>query len=280
MIRGAIEVVTPECVQGWIYAQGVALRGKTVLAFVGDQCIGSASVDVFRQDLKDAGLGDGYLGFSVGTSVSEDRLPSVTVRLEGSDAVLLQNNSRVIGAGSDVAKLSKESQAAHIASLKWALKRGRLAQLDFDYLRILVTFGAYERGLVISKEGYSTGSESESPMKVIQGLLESYAGSSVKLGAHKLSSVDDLAAAIIAVRRNQNMQPVVAILSTQDAMLQVSEGSHVAGSLSAAAHPAGPVTYALSATNVLILDARVTAKLVARADSRASIQLVHAIREA
>jgi len=96
MIRGAIDSVKPTEVSGWLYCSTVALRDQVVLAFIGGRCIGSGKVEVFRKDLKDAGLGDGYCGFHFALHpVSGEQLGAVTVRLQGSDLSLLQANAKI-----------------------------------------------------------------------------------------------------------------------------------------------------------------------------------------
>jgi hypothetical protein len=98
MIRGAIDSIHPDKIGGWIYSEIGSLRGKKVLAFVGGQCVGSGEVGLFRQDLADAGLDGGYVGFSFDISLpSRDRLPSVIVSLENSDLFLKQPDA-VVGA--------------------------------------------------------------------------------------------------------------------------------------------------------------------------------------
>lgn len=100
MLRGAIEAVTDVTISGWLYSPDVDLRGRVVLAFSGQDCIGSGRVEIFREDLRSAGLGSGYAGFRfalayLGTPVPE----SVVIKLEGSDAVILQHGARILPHG-------------------------------------------------------------------------------------------------------------------------------------------------------------------------------------
>lgn len=97
MIRGAIDNVQPTEISGWLYSKTQVLRDHVVLAFVGARCIGSGKVDVFRKDLKDAGLGDGYCGFHFALHpVAGEELAAVVIRLQGSDLSLLQTSSKVV----------------------------------------------------------------------------------------------------------------------------------------------------------------------------------------
>lgn len=66
MLRGAIEIVTDDAISGWMHSPDADLLGRVVLAFVGDDCIGSGRVEIFREDLKAAGLGSGHAGFHFG----------------------------------------------------------------------------------------------------------------------------------------------------------------------------------------------------------------------
>ena len=97
MIRGAIEVATPVLVSGWIYSKTGSLRDHLVLAFVDGRCVGTGKVEIFRKDLADAKLGDGYCGFHFPIMLQNGEDPgSVVLRLQDSDAALLQTRSRVI----------------------------------------------------------------------------------------------------------------------------------------------------------------------------------------
>ena len=99
MIRGAIEVVDPDRIAGWIVANGLVLRGAPALAFAGNRCVGSGPIGVFRADLQGAGLGDGFAGFdfSITLRPGED-LASVVIKLPMSDFALLQRGSQVVDA--------------------------------------------------------------------------------------------------------------------------------------------------------------------------------------
>ncbi len=96
MIRGAIEVAQEKLVSGWIYSSQVKLRDTLVLAFSGARCVGSGRVDIFRQDLFDAKLGDGYCGFHFPVALEKGESPaSIVVRPADCDAALIQPTSRV-----------------------------------------------------------------------------------------------------------------------------------------------------------------------------------------
>ena len=96
MIRGAIESVQDKVVSGWIYAGPYKVRDHLVLAFSGPRCVGSGKVEIFRKDLAEAGLGDGYCGFHFPIELKPGEPPaSVVIRLADSDAALIQARSKV-----------------------------------------------------------------------------------------------------------------------------------------------------------------------------------------
>lgn len=100
MIRGAIEQATRENVSGWLYCQAMPLRGGLVLAFVGEECVGTGRIEFYREDLHKARLGDGYCGFYFPVQLQDNQDPAaIVVRLADSDLSLLQRGSLVVGGG-------------------------------------------------------------------------------------------------------------------------------------------------------------------------------------
>ena len=96
MIRGAIEVASRSVVSGWLYSPSIKLRGNIVLAFIDARHIGTGRIELFRKDLKEAGLGDGFAGFHFPIRLAEDDEPGrITIRLEASDLCLLQHDAGV-----------------------------------------------------------------------------------------------------------------------------------------------------------------------------------------
>jgi hypothetical protein len=97
MIRGSIEIAGRSLVSGWLYSPVVDLRGRLVLAFVGDRFVGGGRVEITRRDIKAAGLGDGTSGFYFPVSLQPGEDPgSIVVRLENSDLSLLQAHALVV----------------------------------------------------------------------------------------------------------------------------------------------------------------------------------------
>ncbi len=97
MIRGAIEIANRSVVSGWLYCKHFSLNGELAHAFVGSQHVGSGRIDLFRQDIKDAGLGDGFSGFYFPIALLENEAPeSVIVRLDECDMLLVQDSAAVL----------------------------------------------------------------------------------------------------------------------------------------------------------------------------------------
>ncbi len=97
MIRGAIEIANRSIVSGWLYSSAVDLRGQLVLAFVGKRHVGTGKIELFRKDIKDAGLGSGYSGFYFPVALEPGEEPeAVVVRLDQSDLALMHRDSVVV----------------------------------------------------------------------------------------------------------------------------------------------------------------------------------------
>ena len=95
MLRGAIDVARTGRVAGWMMSPLGSLRGQKVQAFVGAQCVGSGLIEVIRPDLYWL-IEDGYAGFNFRVQLLPDQdAASIIVKLEHSDAVLLQAESQV-----------------------------------------------------------------------------------------------------------------------------------------------------------------------------------------
>jgi hypothetical protein len=225
MIRGAIEFCTSDQVGGWIYSEAGAIRGRTVLAFVDDVCIGAGHIDQFRQDLLDAGLGDGYLGFLFHISIpSSDDASRVYVKLEGSDFALLQAGSKLsspLSADTVVVPPSLRSEA----SLAWMQQRGWLTEFDFDLLKNLHLFGVYDVPLrVAATPDNRNGTSSISPEIVAANALQLLCLEDVSLEETTVSAneLKDLHS------RNYSSphHAVVALWSPQRTKILVVEGSH------------------------------------------------------
>lgn len=303
VIRGHIEVATHEVVQGWIYDSDGRTRNKVVLAFSGADCVGSGKVDIYRPDLRDAGLGDGYLGFSFGVTLDPAAVGSMVVRFDGSDAVLLQAGAVVSAAGtpppagtrppadarvaaetSDAALLPAQSGAqpaaeAHapgaatmprvldratqerqIDRLRWQLKRARLSQAEFDYLRILWSVGVYERTL-LKRPDVGKTAVADAVMGVAAELLEAYLGAEADLTVIKSVTAATFKSELAKVKEDARIAPVFALCSNDRVAVRAAEGSHVLADPDEPPRRPHYVDHKLGPDSLLIMDARLSAEL-------------------
>jgi len=143
MIIGAIEAVSPEDISGWIHSRSDDLSGALVLAFLDDICIGAGRVELFRQDLADAGLGDGRRGFHfpIALPQPEDAF-RVCVRLDRCETFLLQSGA--ILSNRRAPRQVEEHVAGAIPDQEqraWLRARGWLQPAMNDLLESIESFG-------------------------------------------------------------------------------------------------------------------------------------------
>ncbi len=252
MIRGAIEIAKNSRVVGWIHSESQPLKSTTVLAFVGDRCVGAGSVDGFRQDLLDAKLGDGYCGFDFPVVLAEGETPgALIVRLQSSDAALLQQTSRIVGSGDDGAA-APDLGAIQTRSISWLMDRGMLEQPEYDFLRAIHSVGAYERGLRITKRG---GGEPSShridPETAASDMLGLLMMSEMRLTRSAVASVLDIA------QVGGFDAPVMALWSQDRGRISLDERSHLGGrrleSAPLTAPPAGGIDYSFGPDRLLFV---------------------------
>lgn len=174
MLRGAIDYNDGMRIGGWLHSPEVQVRDRLMLAFVDGQCVGSGHVDRFRQDIADAGLGDGHCGFNFPISLNRaDDRDRVYVKLDHSDFPLLQHHQRIeseASPGSAGDELSPET-------IEWMAQRTWIDEATQRCLSGLVSTGAHacepvsnERDAVAVArtifEGYRRG-----PVRVQQALI-------------------------------------------------------------------------------------------------------------
>jgi hypothetical protein len=224
MLRGSIDSVHHERVGGWIHSDKANLREATVLAFVDDRCVGAGQVGVFRQDLRDANVGDGYSGFSFPISLAEpadaDRL---YVKLEGSDAILIPRNAKI-----EVPDKSTMfgSFLHDDSSVEWMRSRGWLDNEEYNFLKYMTQMGVYDLSLIAPRSQEQPApavSEYEAAGQTLLSLLTlSPAGTetltcSVKRPEELIKQI---------TLRSYKALPVVALYTAQPNTVAVVEGSH------------------------------------------------------
>ena len=257
MIRGAIDLAASDMIGGWIYSDAFGVRSLPVLAYVDDICVGAGKVTEFRRDLAEAGLGDGYLGFKFRISLKspEDRR-RVVVKLEGSDALLVQQGSKIAAGDAAAASPPRRLPTRRISCLLWMRDRGWLNQAEYDFLTLIDQAGVYDRMLGNAKLGKAKGAEAE-PAAIVADLLGLYHMETVQLQQERIDAVSDLPGFLRSRESRDGADFIVALWAEGNARIGVLEGSHLARSGRADEPSAADVvSYRLSPDRLLFLNAR------------------------
>jgi hypothetical protein len=92
-INGNIDVCVPGRLHGWVICAETPETRLELEVICGGQLIGRCRADIYREDLKLAGFGDGRHGyaFSLPPELPPAALRSIRLRLSGSSAFLLQS---------------------------------------------------------------------------------------------------------------------------------------------------------------------------------------------
>jgi hypothetical protein len=219
MIRGHVDFVSRTRIEGWLYSERLPLSGARVLAFEGDDCVGAGRIEVFREDLHRAGLGDGIAGFSFFIQLKPDHNPrTVHVQLEGSDLVLRQVGSLI--APPAAAGYSRRGPRA-VQTLSWMLGCGWLTQGQYDALRLLGQFGAYRQSL-------RGASDPTQRLSVVGALLQLHAQMDVIPEPYEELWGEDLAPlGAVLEERFPGVAPVIALWAPWTTTLNYCEASHL-----------------------------------------------------
>jgi hypothetical protein len=254
ILRGAIDFISPTRICGWMYSEKASVTGMTALALLDGQCVGAGEVQVFRPDLAQAGLADGNLGFDIQISVKQRGDEArVAIKLEGSDAVLLQPAARVerAEAGNGAALPSFRS----MASLDWMRARGWLEQTEIDLFKGVEQFGVYDRSLRLSKVAEKlAGAPLLDPQAEAKQMLELLRLKRVDLRERRMEGVP----ALLRERADlaaSSPEPVVALWAPMRSVISVVEGSHRDG-LPLDHGIDGAIDYAVGPDRLLLLDLR------------------------
>jgi hypothetical protein len=230
-----MEELNANIVSGWIYADKEAVRDGLVLAFAGTECVGAGRVEIFRQDLFDAGLGDGFLGYSFPIKLHGSLdVGSVYVRLDSDEALFIHKDSVLIGRDRHAGLVVAQSQLAQAtvwqAKLtQWLFDNGRLEQTEFDFLRAVRQLGAYVRTLREGKPFTKADRTRIPPAEAAEKAMTLLHMSDVRLIEVRIASLSDLTLGNIGLPSGQ-AEPIVALWSEQRVRLGVVEGSQTDGS--------------------------------------------------
>lgn len=250
MIRGHIDFVSRDRVEGWIASERLRLTGAKVLAFVDETCVGGGTVDIFRQDLADAGLGDGVVGFRIPIALEPGQdVKVLDVRLDGGSVLLKQSRSCLVpreAVGED-----RRRQGRDPASLSWMLARGWLSQAHYDALRLLSQFGVYGQKLAPSALRDPLARCDEMALAAAD-LIELHMLQPVELEIREGVRPADLA----DIRREVRVAfpfvpPVIGLWAPKLRQIDVVEGAHRHGPPTQAG---GAVEYAFGDRNLLLVD--------------------------
>ena len=251
MIRGHIDLATRSRVEGWIHSDRVPLSGTHVLAFHDDVCVGGGTVDIFRQDLANAGVGDGFVGFSFAVALSPGQDHRVLdVRLDGGSVLLKQRTAAL--APRDRLSEDRRRQGRDPAALSWMLARGWLNQSGHDALRGLARFGAHPRQLTIERRGRDAAAICDEVALQAADLMELHMHTAIDCEIREDVRPVDFA----AIRRDVKAAfpfapPVVALWSSDARHLDLVEGSHLGDAIN---DPSAGVEYAFGGRTLLFLD--------------------------
>jgi hypothetical protein len=254
MLRGAIELVNDERIDGWLYSDFGEVFDRTVLAFVGDHCVGSGRIGIAREDLKAAGLADGRLGFSFPIRVDDPGdLPRVIVKLESSDFSLLQSSATK--GRSDLF----QAPAAAPARLDWMRGRGMVSPAETAFLKYVQQLGAFDHSLVQPKAANGGETFVADPRSSAQDFLELLLLREAELVETELSAAcfDEIGMAVLA----EGGEPlsIVALWSAAPLTIAIVEGSQTDRRRSGSFH--GAIEYRLGPDRLLFVDLGVQARI-------------------
>lgn len=229
MIQGHIDFVSRSRVEGWISSPQWPLRGARVLAFVDETCVGGGLVDLFRQDLADAGVGDGFVGFRIPVALEpwhDTRL--LDIRLEGG-AFLLKQRRACLAPRESVGE-DRRRQGRDPESLSWMLSRGWVDQSQYDALRLLGLLGAHTQLLPPALSHLERQRRCDEVAMIAAGFLEVHLLQPMALEIREDLGLDALSPIRDTLRQTfPAVPPVVGIWSERRGALAIEEGAHQGG---------------------------------------------------
>lgn len=196
MLRGAIDFNDGWRVGGWLYSPEVPVRDRLLLAFLDGACVGNGRIDRYRQDLADAGLGDGHCGFNFPIDLPRvDDRGRVYVKLDFSDLALLQQGARI----TDVAEAQTVAPGHSLETIDWMLGRQWIDEPDAAFLRDLLATGSHTFGLDADASPAAHAQRlfelyHQRPVRVQQSLIKLH-----NLAEERLRLIEDAAIPIIAI---------------------------------------------------------------------------------
>jgi hypothetical protein len=249
--------VTPHEISGWLYGGDHDLRGRKVLAMLEQTCVGAGEIKEFRQDLADAGLGDGFHGFRFEITPPErKRLGSIVIRLEGDETIMIQGDSRIVG------RFDPPEPTAGFAGqrdrgplLQWMRARQWLDQMQFDFLWYLDQLGIYSRVLTGEEQAQLAERDEDS---IADELLELYHMAEIVRARDMVQTSDQFDQLLRRTVLTETLEPVVAVWAATPGRIRAIEGSHRDTSLRrGGATDGAPFTnYVIGRNTLLFVNAR------------------------
>lgn len=259
MLRGHIDLASRSMVQGWIWTDVGSLRDHLVLAFIGKECVGQGAVGIFRQDLADAGLGDGWSGFSVSVQLAPHQdFRAIVIRLDDSDMYLLPTPEILRERLVDDIWLSHPQPSP--TELAWLRAKGWVSERLYNQLRLFSTFGVLEfslrEGSPVRFEDLPTSHLTEP----VEALFDHIIKDHHSLTVVELLKIDQVSDEIEEFRRAFPLTPpVLGFWTAERLTISVVEGSYYRRSdISSVKSERGivlGVEYSASEDTILVLNA-------------------------
>jgi hypothetical protein len=225
MIYGHIDTVSRTHVGGWIFSTYRSLAGMPLLAFIDDAPVGRGEVGLFREDLVQAGIGDGHGGFSFPIELKPSHDPRlVDIRLDGSNALIRQSHACLV-AREDVGVAPRAPRDAD--TLAWMRGRGWLTAAQHDVMDRLGRFGVVRQRLNMP-EGPGAQDALEDLAALTGEFLQLHMHLYVSARIHDETWPEDL----LALRSHLHtafpaIAPVIGLWAPTAHCVNVSEGSHL-----------------------------------------------------
>ena len=239
MIKGNIDFFSHTEVRGWVHSQNFSADDIEVSAYVKDLCVGQGTLDVYRQDLIEAGLGDGWSGFEFKIQIPFDAdIRDFNIRLPDCDFVLTPKEDLVLA--------HRTKQRKELINFKddllWLRGKEILQEFEFNLLRILYKFGVCDLKVLIDDDlGSITAVHEAGPNRsCLDNLIDSQTLRSLNiifdflyrnkfeiicLQIQSLSEWDEYLAKLR--RTFRGCSPVIAIYATSAFCFDVLESTHV-----------------------------------------------------
>lgn len=239
MIKGNIDFFSYTEVRGWIHSQNFSADNTEVSAYVKDLCVGQGTLDVYRQDLVEAGLGEGWSGFEFKIQIPFDvDIRDFIIRLPHCDFVLTPKEDLVLAL--------RPKQRKELINFKddllWLRGKGILQEFEFNLLRILYKFGVCDLKVLINDDLGSiiTMHEAEPTRSCLDKLIDSQTLGSINIifdflyrkkfetVCQQIRSLSEWNEYLAKLRRTFiGCSPVIAIYATSAFCFDVLESTHV-----------------------------------------------------